>query len=144
MARYSGISRSSIGFDRVAAMAIRSLIQYIAKLKTNAMPSAIVAPPRPPNAAPMATNRPISPAIRIHVLALFTSPSFGYALPGFPPRREEDLRLLPAKVSLGGFSLSGAGPSRGVLTAFRVLSYSPPLGRLYRRPPISDRKSTRL
>src|SRR5437763_12545954 len=69
--RYSsGCSCSVTGLARDVATAILSENQYIEKLKTSAMISAMIMP-LVPQIEPMATNRPPSAAIRIQVLIRF-------------------------------------------------------------------------
>src|SRR5439155_3650888 len=55
------------GFDRLAAIAMRSENQYIAKLNTSAIPRNNRAPRRPPTADPTTTNRPPRAAMRTQV-----------------------------------------------------------------------------
>jgi hypothetical protein len=101
--RYSsGASCSVTGLERVVAIAILSLNQYIEKLKTRAIARATIAPPNPPIQAPISTNRPPSAAIRIQVLTRLR-PINGTSLSGWD------------STSLGfGF---GDGPARSGPTA---------------------------
>src|SRR6266508_1959538 len=74
----SGYSASVTGLDRVVAMAILSEYQYMAKLKTRAMASAITAPFDPPMSPPIRTKRPPRAAISTQVLTLFTCRSSSF------------------------------------------------------------------
>src|SRR5918996_2196748 len=104
----SGASCSVTGLDRVVAMAILSLNQYIEKLKTSAMPSPTIAQFGPKN-EPMRTNRPPSAAIRIQVLTLFRP--INSTSPSFEPRIRDDRRPA-AKVVLYLHGLTGRSSHR--------------------------------
>src|SRR5688572_24410803 len=97
MSYSSGASASLTGFDRVAAMAMRSLDQYMMKLKTKARTRAIVAPCPPPIHAPTATNNAASAEMRIQVFTLLIpimSPSSNHC--------SEGVRIRPADLRQGG------------------------------------------
>src|SRR4051812_23924446 len=136
--RYSsGASRSVTGFERLAAIAMRSENQYIAKLNTSAMPRAIVAPDLPPISAPIPMNKPPRAAMRIQVLnrlipvIVFRPPLRTRPSPGSNPAK-----VLPGCSPAGAGSLDTRG---SVLTADRpgLLPFAPfqyPIGRDCPRP----------
>src|SRR6266511_5929252 len=105
--RYSsGACCSVTGLDRLAAMAMRSENQYIARLNANATNSMISAPLRPAKIAPRPTNRPPMAAMRIQVftrLIPVISSSFS---------TKKDLRHTSGEGLAGGFLPPGPAPSR--------------------------------